>query len=88
MGLASGSAVWQTIQPEIEGFGEAYNIPNPKWSGCSTFMAAVQLLLIPKQPRKICRGKMCIDLGPKVSNLWTGSFLDSWSRFIRRNPQV
>ena len=87
VGLASGSATWTSIPPEDD-IGQALHVPNPKWSGIPTAMAAVQLLLLPKQPRKICRGKMMLDLGPKVSAIWTGSFLDSWSRFIRLNPQV
>ena len=87
VGLANGSAIWETIRPDSD-IGQAFDVPNPKWSGISTAMAAVQLLLIPKQPRKICRGKMMFDLGPKVSAIWTGSFLDSWSRFVRRNHQV
>ena len=87
VGLASGSATWTTIPPEDD-IGQALKVPNPKWSAIPTAMAAVQLLLLPKQPRKICRGKMMLDLGPKVSAIWTGSFLDSWSRFVRLNPQV
>ena len=87
VGQANGSATWSTVCPE-DGIGQAFDVPNPKWSGVSTFMAAVQLLFIPKQPRKICRGKMLLDFSPKMSSPWTGSFLDSMSRFVRANPQV
>lgn len=89
VGLAHGSSVWQTIplSPDIVD-GETVDVPNPKWSGISTAMAALQLMMIPKQPRKICRGKMILDLGPRVSAIWFGPFFDTWSRFVRLNEQV
>ena len=85
VGMAQGSNIWETVEVNDD---FAYKYPNPRWSGISTSFAATLLLLNPMQPRATCRGKMALDLGPKMTTAWLGSFLDSWYRFIQRNPQV
>ena len=85
VGQAQGSSAWNTVDV-CEGY--SYKYPNPRWAGISTSFAALQLLLNPAQPRTICRGKMALDFSPKLTPTWLGSFLDTWSRFIQRNPQV
>ena len=85
VGMANGSSAWETVKVS-EDF--SYRYPSPRWSGISTSFAALQLLLNPGQPRQVCRGKMGLDLSPKVTTAWLGSFLDTWSRFIQLNPQV
>ena len=85
VGMAQGSNVWETVKVNDDW---TYQYPNPRWAGISTSFAATLLLLNPTQPRSTCRGKMAIDFSPKVTPMWMGSFLDSWFRFIQRNPQV
>ena len=85
VGMAQGSSIWETVTVSDD---YAYQYPNPRWSGISTAFASLQLLLNPMQPRATCRGKMVLDFSPKVTPIWLGSFLDSWFRFIQRNPQV
>ena len=85
VGLAQGTNVWETVNVNDD---YSYKYPNPRWAGISTSFCSIQLLLNPMQPRATCRGKMAIDLSPKVTTAWMGSFLDSWHRFIERNPQV
>ena len=85
VGQAQGSSAWNTVDV-CEGY--SYKYPNPRWAGISTSFTATLLLLNPSQSRTVCRGKMAIDLSPKLTPSWLGSFLDTWSRFIQRNPQV
>ena len=85
VGQAQGSSVWSTVEVNDD---FRYQYPNPRWNGISTSFSAIQLLLNPMQPRTTCRGKMLLDFSPKITTSWFGSFLDTWSRFIQRNPQV
>ena len=85
VGQANGSSAWNTVEVSDD---YRYQYPNPRWNGISTSFSAIQLLLNPMQPRTICRGKMLLDLSPKITPCWLGSFLDTWFRFIQRNPQV
>ena len=85
VGMAQGSSAWETVKVNDD---FTYQYPNPRWSGISTHFASTLLLLNPMQPRATCRGKMAIDFSPKITTAWMGSFLDTWYRFIQRNPQV
>ena len=85
VGQANGSSAWNTVEVNDD---YRYQYPNPRWNGISTSFSAIQLLLNPMQPRTTCRGKMLLDLSPKITPCWLGSFLDTWFRFIQRNPQV
>ena len=85
VGLAQGSNVLETVHVNDD---FTYQFPNPRWAGITTSFAAFQLLLNPLQSRSTCRGKMMLDLSPKVYPIWLGSFLDCWFKFIRLNPHV
>ena len=61
---------------------------NTRYSGLRSMVFSTVLLLNPGQVNCIQQGKMSFDLDPKVISTWFIPFVNTWSHFVERNPNV
>ena len=61
---------------------------NTRYSGLRSMVFSTALILNPGQVNSLQQGKMSFDLDPKVISTWFVPFVNTWSSFVNRNPNV
>ena len=73
---------------ENAGSWSEWNTLNTRYSGLRAMVYSTILILNPKQVNCLQQGKMSFDLDPKVLSSWFIPFVNSWSQFVDRNPNI